>query len=107
CSGHPARPLALRLPSIGMEARRARGKPATGVYADPNDRDSLMTLLMKEKHVKDYEVHLKRKDGTILYVSVGAQLLSDDSGRPAGVAGILRDISERKQSEEKIRRANQ
>ena len=91
----------------GWKPEELVGKPVTDVYVDPRDRDNLMALLMKEKYVKDYEVHLKKKDGTLLHVSVGAQLLLDDQGRFSGVAGILRDITERKEAEAALRRANQ
>ena len=39
-------------------------------------------------------------------MSVGAQLLFDEGGRFAGVAGVLRDISKRKEVEAKIRQTN-
>ena len=91
----------------GWKPEELLGRPATDAYVDPSDRDSLMALLMKEKYVKDYEVLLKKKDGTVLQVSVGAQLLLDDQGRFSGVAGLLRDITERKAAEAALLRAKQ
>ena len=86
-------------PLAGWKSEELVGKPVVDFYVDPGDRDSLITLLMKDKYVKDYEVQLKKKNGTMLQVSVGAQLLFDDMGHFSGVAGILRDINERKEAE--------
>jgi PAS domain S-box-containing protein len=82
------------------------GKPAVDFYVDPGDREGFLSLLLEKKHIRDYEFHLKRKDGRVIYVSAGVQLLRDEQGHPAGVAGILRDITERKGTEEKIRQTN-
>ncbi len=82
------------------------GRPVTDVYNDLSDRESLLALLKEKRYVKDYEVLLKRKDGSVVPMSVGAQLLFDEGGRFAGVAGVLRDISKRKEVEAKIRQTN-
>ncbi len=97
-------PSALRL--SGWTPEELLGRPVTDVYVDPGARESLLSLLREQRYVKDHEVQLKRKDGSLLCVSVGAQLLLDEQGHPAGVAGILRDISERKEIEEEIRQTN-
>ena len=47
----------------------------------------------------EYEEELVRKDGTVFPVSVKAWLTKDDQGRPSGVWGIVRDISERRRLE--------
>jgi PAS domain S-box-containing protein len=90
----------------GWREEELIGRPVTDVYEDPSDRENLLSLLQKHRYVKDHEVYLKKKDGSVLPFSVGAQLLFDAQGRPAGVAGILRDISERKEAEAKIRQTN-
>jgi PAS domain S-box-containing protein len=84
----------------GWDPEELMGRPATDLYVDPGDREDLMSVLMRETYVKDYEVCLKRKDGGVLQVSVGAQLLFDKDGRFSGFAGIMRDITKRKTQEE-------
>jgi PAS domain S-box-containing protein len=82
------------------------GRPATDVYVEPKEREHFMELLLHDRYVRDYELQLKKKDGGTLQVSVGAQLVLDERGQFSGVAGILRDITERKRGEEKLREAN-
>ena len=43
------------------------------------------------------------KDGNEKYVETSVSLMKDREGQPIGFRGILRDVSERKQAEEKIR----
>lgn len=97
-------PSSVRL--AGWTPEELIGRPVADVYVDPSTREDLLRHLLQHRHVKDYEVQLKKKDGTILHVSVGAQLLYDDEGNPNGVSGTLRDISERIEAEENIRRTN-
>jgi PAS domain S-box-containing protein len=90
----------------GWEVEELTGRPVTDVYADPSDRQGLMDALSRNGFVRDYEVLLKKKDGTTINGSLSAQLILDEQGHPTGLGGILRDITERKQVEEEIRRTN-
>ena len=47
---------------------------------------------------------LKRKDGTTLPVEVSASIVYDESNQPAYIQSIARDISERKQTEQILKR---
>ena len=98
-------PSAARL--SGWKPEELIGRPVTDVYVEPADRDDLLSLLMRERFVKDYELRLKKKDGTLSEVSVGAQILFDEDGYISGVAGILRDITERKQAQEALKTSEQ
>lgn len=53
---------------------------------------------------KLYERAMKRKDGTSLTVEISTAIVSDEQGLPAYIQSIVRDISERKQAEEALRR---
>jgi two-component system cell cycle sensor histidine kinase/response regulator CckA len=78
------------------------GQPVTKVYVDPRDRERLLLKLSEKGYVHDYEVLLKKKDGEKRQTSLSARLILDDNGRPIGIRGLLRDITERKQMEESL-----
>ncbi|MDD5641372.1 MAG: PAS domain S-box protein, partial [Syntrophales bacterium] len=50
------------------------------------------------------ELEQLRKDGSTVWTEVKASFLRDELGRPAGILGITRDISKRKEAESKLRR---
>ena len=52
----------------------------------------------KPENVTDYDVI--RKDGTNLTLELSVSLLKDQDGLPMGYRGVLRDVSERKKTEE-------
>jgi len=76
------------------------GKPDSDIYARPKDREDLVAELFRRGFLRDYEVLLKKKDGTQTYASLTASILTDPDGRPRGVSGTLHDITERKQAQE-------
>ena len=50
---------------------------------------------------------LRRKDGSLRNVDNSVTLIRDETGKPAGFRGVLRDITERKKAEEAIRIAHE
>ena len=59
----------------------------------------------KPSSITEYEII--RKDGTIRSVEISASLIKDSSGEPIGFRGVVRDISERKQTEEAMRESEE
>ena len=49
-----------------------------------------------------FDWQIIRKDGTKRYIESSVSLQKDSSGKPAGFRGIARDVTERKQAEEKL-----
>jgi PAS domain S-box-containing protein len=47
--------------------------------------------------------HITRKDGAIRYIETSISLQRDPSGKPAGFTGIVNDVTERRNMEEKLR----
>jgi PAS domain S-box-containing protein len=63
---------------------------------------------MKEKcPVKDVVMGVKRPDGYISWISVGATPLMNDTGELEGVVGIFSDITGHKRAEEMLRESEQ
>ena len=77
------------------------------IYADPTERDTLINELITTGRVDDYEITLTDKDGSPRPCSITAIIISDTKGAPVKIVGSMRDIMERKQAEEKLRKSEQ
>ena len=53
-----------------------------------------------------YELSIKKKDGTWIQFEVNSQLIYEN-GKPVGVQGIARDISARREAEERLRQVSE
>lgn len=65
-------------------------------------RNNLEKVFRGEKQLWGEEEKMVTKDGTILDVSVNAQLIFDDHGKPTLMRAVARDITEKKKLEAKI-----
>ncbi len=90
-------------PLTGWNEEDVIGKPAASFYVYPHDREQLYVKLSEKGYIHDFEVFLKRKDGEERLASLSARLIIDDNGQPTGLRGLLRDITERKRTEEAIK----
>jgi len=73
------------------------------LYFNPEDRKKFLEDLKNSKgYVKDYEVTLKKKDGTPVVTSTTSHFYYDKEGNIAGVEGVFVDITERKQAEDML-----
>ena len=79
------------------------GTNVFNLYFNPVDRDALLSALMKNGQVRDYEVKLKTKNGDIRFASLNASLMFDPNGKPGYIDGSLRDNTERRKSEVALR----
>jgi len=60
--------------------------------------------VLKRGYSDVYEKEYIKKDGTVFPVDIRVFLLKDDDGTPKGMWGIVRDISERRKTEEELRK---
>lgn len=79
------------------------GKPAVSFYASSESRDYLLTELMKNGEIKDYETDLVTKNEIVKNISINSRLIYDSEGNPSHIDGSLRDITVRKKTEEALR----
>jgi PAS domain S-box-containing protein len=71
-------------------------------YVDPKDRVQWRSLVNREGIVRNYEMQLRRRDGTIIWVEENARVIRNPEGQVLCYEGGLQDITERKRTEEKI-----
>ncbi len=76
---------------------------ADDFYANPPDRKSLLDDLSTHGKVTNYEVMLKKRDGSPVLVETSSHLFYDSDGNILGVEGTFRDITERKRQESTLR----
>ncbi len=81
------------------------GKSATILYVHPGDKADLLREIAQKGHVSDYELLLLKRDGTPTPASLTAHRIFNADGSPAGIAGIIRDITRRKRTEEELRKS--
>jgi len=79
-------------------------KIAEELYLNPYDRTKFKNQLEKEGYVKDYEIGIRRKDGTIAIVLETAFAVRDEDGNIGSYRGILRDITETKNYEAQLKK---
>ncbi|HVP93865.1 MAG TPA: PAS domain S-box protein [Methanoregulaceae archaeon] len=75
---------------------------ANKFYMEPCRREEFLDAVNKDGFVRDYGVVLKKKDGSPLFVSTNSHLYYDESGSPAGVEGVFRDVTEQRAAQTRI-----
>jgi len=83
------------------------GKRFDSILLNPDDRVPFMQHLLADGYVDDYEIDLKRADGTIIHCIETAHALKEPNGRIREIQGIIKDISDRYRNERKLWTANQ
>jgi PAS domain S-box-containing protein len=76
-------------------------------FCDTAYKSSMIAEIRKRGYVREAEVKLRRKDGTILVCLLSVSLRKSDSGEFIGFQGIFHDITARKLSEEILIRQNE
>jgi diguanylate cyclase (GGDEF)-like protein/PAS domain S-box-containing protein len=73
---------------------------ALDLYADPSDRESFLARLARQRVLVNFELCLKRRDGTTVWVLANESLLEPEGGGAAVMEGSLIDITDRKRAEQ-------
>ena len=94
-------------PLSGYKAEELVGRSVAVVYTDIERRNEMIRLLLQKGSVNDFENVLKHKNGSLVPVSITSHLITDNQGNPLHIEGTIRDISERKQVEKRIRESEE
>ncbi|OGK01150.1 MAG: hypothetical protein A2519_01335 [Candidatus Raymondbacteria bacterium RIFOXYD12_FULL_49_13] len=96
-------------PSISLISHFTReellGTSLYHYYSDPAIRERLLDKLRAQERVTDYEIMLKDKDGSFVPCSITARLLREKNDETAKIVGTMRNISERYQFVESLKKS--
>ena len=100
-------PGATRL--FGYAPEEVIGKPIS-ILIPPEREDeepNILARLQQGQRIDHYETVRRRKDGTLLHISLTVSPVRNSEGRIVGASKIARDITERKRAEEELRQTRQ
>jgi PAS domain S-box-containing protein len=78
---------------------------ANRLYVESGRREEFVHLMQMNDTLTGFESRIYRKDNTIIWIAENCRAVRDAQGRLLYYEGTVEDISERKHSEEQIRRA--
>ena len=86
---------------FGYTAQEAIGQPVTMLMPPErfDEEVGILERIRRGESIDHYETVRRRKDGTLLQISLTVSPLTDRNGTIIGASKIARDISERKQAE--------
>lgn len=90
---------------MGYTEDDVRGKTSIelNVWVNPKDRNRLVNALLENEFVSNLEAQFRRKDGSVTTALMSASFI--EVNKEKYILSISRDISERKESEEKLKKA--
>jgi PAS domain S-box-containing protein len=88
---------------LGMDGEELYLMPIQSLYP-PGEWDRIRTFDVRQKGMQHHlETKMRKKDGNLIDVDISLSVLKDAEGNTTGSIGVIRDITERKQAEEKLR----
>jgi diguanylate cyclase (GGDEF)-like protein/PAS domain S-box-containing protein len=76
---------------------------AWNFYVKPGDREAALAKLVERQSLTNYELCMRRKDGSQVWVLQNENLVEGPDGRLSVIEGTTIDISERKRAEEQVK----
>ncbi len=89
---------------FGYTREEIKTLKAQDMYADPAHRLTFQREIEQKGSVSDFEVKLRKKDGTVITCLLTATVRQGNDGSVIGYQGIIRNISERKTLLEMLRK---
>ncbi len=94
---------------LGYESTTALLKDVTGkghkLYVNPDRQAKFLRLLQENDSVSGFESQVRRKDGSIIWISENAKAVRNTKGKLLYYLGTVEDITAKKQTEEALQQS--
>ena len=94
---------------FGYTAEETVGRPVTIIFPEDrqNEEPDILSRILRGERIDHYETVRRRKDGSLVDISLTVSPMRDSSGAIIGASKIARDISERKEARRKLEESEQ
>ena len=86
-------------------ATRLKRADVAELWLRPEERARFEAVIEKEGVVKNFEMEMRRRDGSIIWCEQSARAVYDAAGKVGHYEGVLVDITSRKRAEQEANRA--
>jgi diguanylate cyclase (GGDEF)-like protein/PAS domain S-box-containing protein len=93
--------------AFGYSFDELEGKSSFELYADNNELQEILTRLRRDGSISGYEIHMKKKDGSIALFALSINILYDRNHNVIGSVCVARDLSEIKKALDDLATVNQ
>ncbi len=80
--------------------------PVSSHFEEPEDLKEVIRMIQKQGYCKDLELRMRKKDGTSLWASLSSTAQYEKNGNIRWMDSVIEDITERKRSDERLRKLN-
>lgn len=89
---------------LGYSAEELKGEDVRRFYTEDTDSEAYVQRILQHGRVTDFPARMRSKFGRIVDISLNSQAILDDEGKFAGIEGIFRDVSQRLEMEQELKR---
>ncbi|MFQ5560869.1 MAG: ATP-binding protein [Nitrospinota bacterium] len=91
---------------LGFSSSDMVGQYVDTLYANENERESILHLLDKSGSLTNHETTLRTKDNRIIHILLTISYLKDSAGNRTGTIGISKNITRIKRLENQLKETN-
>ena len=92
--------------ATGIDRNQLVGQDFSSYFSDPEKARKGYEQVFADGSVKDYELQMRHRSGSLLDVLFNASIFRNETGEVAGIIAVARDISERKRLEQELNTLN-
>jgi PAS domain S-box-containing protein len=88
---------------MGYTAEEVIGTNNKNFFADPEEAEKIMRIVLRDDALKNYRTTVLNKDKKPVYIRMSAALLKDKDGVPIGTVRVSQDVTKEELLEEEIK----